>query len=601
VLRALNEPEGIRDVLRRHTEEVARPQPILDRAVEELLAVIEQCRTQGTADSPAWSGAQLALARIYGEQSRWADAFAVHQNLRPNWQSMPELRTGLDGAFSGVVTEGERFLKQGYGAAALARFQLALEFVRRLLPNEGKRQADLLARSGCAWVNLGDAENARAAFFTSLELYRGMAGVDSGAALGTVCRSLLQEGLQFAALDDFWEQLETSSLTAPEIRLELAAARLLLSSFLDDLYRLSARSSRCSGWLTMVTPIAIEIEQSLVPPETDAQTRLASEYLPAMRARLQADMGLEIPSVRLRVNQTELPPATYLIMLDELPLVLGRVEPGMRFSPVSPQMLKEHGIPGSSVVAADHPLTDRPGSWVAPDMWHHVENLALELWPDPRMFMVFHLEATLRRNLGDFLGIQECSKLVESWSKTEAGAELVRAVLPGQVEKLRLCRVLRGLLRERTPIVRWQEILQTLRGTGLPDDDVDAEVRAVRLALKSSLPGNKPGTVHVPLPHNVESMIRTGLQRSGRKVWLALPPETTQQALGIIRSLVRPGLRQVLVTADSEVRPFVRRVAELEFPDLMVISSEEVISHAAASQGKNWRIGLKEARDTRSL
>jgi flagellar biosynthesis component FlhA len=160
---------------------------------------------------------------------------------------------------------------------------------------------------------------------------------------------------------------------------------------------------------------------------------------------------------------------------------------------------------------------------------------------------------------------------------------------------------LRGLLRERTPIVRWQEILQTLRGTGLPVDDVEAEVRAVRLALKSSLPGNQPGTVRVPLPDNVESMIRTGLQRSGRKVWLALPPETTQQALGIIRSLVRPGVRQVLVTADSEVRPFVRRLAELEFPDLMVISSDEVIPHAGASQGKNWRIRLKEALDTRPL
>jgi type III secretion protein V len=204
--------------------------------------------------------------------------------------------------------------------------------------------------------------------------------------------------------------------------------------------------------------------------------------------------------------------------------------------------------------------------------------------------MVCQLEAILRRNLSDFLGVQECSRLVESWSRTETGAELVAAVLPGEAEKLRLCRLLRRLLRERTPIVRWPEILQALRRTGLPDDDVDAEVRAVRLALKSSLPGNEPGAERVTLPYEVERTIGAALPRSGRTVWLALPPETTQQVLGIIRSLVRPGVRQVLVAADPGVRPFVRRVVELEFPDVMVMASEEIVSRTAAAQGSSWRI-----------
>jgi flagellar biosynthesis component FlhA len=221
-------------------------------------------------------------------------------------------------------------------------------------------------------------------------------------------------------------------------------------------------------------------------------------------------------------------------------------------------------------------------------------DLGLELWPDPLLFMVYHLEAILRRNLCDFLGIQECSRLVENWSKTEAGAELVRAVLPGDVERLRLCRLLRALLRERTPIVRWQEILQALRQTGLPDDDVATEVRLVRQALKASLPGNETGAARVPLPQEVERIVKSGLQRSGRKVWLSLAPEATQRVLAAIRSLVRSGVRQVLVTEDCEVRPFVRRLAELEFPDLMAIASDEVISHAAAAQGKSWKIRLKD-------
>jgi hypothetical protein len=81
------------------------------------------------------------------------------------------------------------------------------------------------------------------------------------------------------------------------------------------------------------------------------------------------------------------------ILLDEIPAATGSVQPNMRFCPSSADRLVELGISTTSLIEAPHPLTAQPGCWVDRDSWDRVESLRVELWPDPLIDVVYHLES----------------------------------------------------------------------------------------------------------------------------------------------------------------------------------------------------------------
>ncbi len=93
--------------------------------------------------------------------------------------------------------------------------------------------------------------------------------------------------------------------------------------------RLSARFGQTGVQRQPVmTPIAIEASadwrQLLLGPEEELRPRFA-RLLADMRSGLRGQYGLEIPSVRVRLNDTDMPPGSYLFMLDETPLVMNSV------------------------------------------------------------------------------------------------------------------------------------------------------------------------------------------------------------------------------------------------------------------------------------
>jgi flagellar biosynthesis component FlhA len=251
----------------------------------------------------------------------------------------------------------------------------------------------------------------------------------------------------------------------------------------------------------------------------------------------------------------------------------------MRYCPASPATLQELGLPAQALTEAPHPLTGEPGCWIQPDFWGTVDDAPdLELWDDPILYTIYHLESVLRRNLAEYLGIQEVENLLEQWEENDRGASLIQAALPDQAARYRFARVLRALVRERAPITRWPEILEVTHEVGLESDDVREAVRAIRLQLKENLPGNVKPAEQIKLPSKVEEELSRWLQHLDGKAFLALPPEETQEALSEIRELVGSNVRNaVLVTQSGELRPFVRRLVEIEFPDLMVLAEEELL------------------------
>jgi flagellar biosynthesis component FlhA len=299
--------------------------------------------------------------------------------------------------------------------------------------------------------------------------------------------------------------------------------------YLDDFSQLSASSGSSPDLLPVVTPVAMEVGQRLIPPDPADESPLFKKYIPEMRDHILRDTGVKVPGIRLR-GETDLPPETYIILLDEVPVVSGTVQAGQ------------------------------------------------DLWTDAVQFAIVQLEAVLRRNLADFFGVQEVENLLEEWEQDPALLPLISAALPDQVSRLRFARLLGQLVRERVPITSAKELLQAVQDSRFTEGEIGDALLTVRRRLKGQLPGNQPQAMQLEIPGGVEDKIASSIMREGGKTFFAILPEDAQELLTEVRGIAATcDQRCVFVTRDARTRPFVRRLLELEFPDLMVIAREELL------------------------
>lgn len=284
-----------------------------------------------------------------------------------------------------------------------------------------------------------------------------------------------------------------------------------------------------------------------------------------------------------------MPDATYLFMLHEVPIVMGTVQPGRLFVLGSSETLQGTGLPPERIFAATDPASGSPGAWVDAEEQARLEEAGLPALLEPHAFIVRHLETLLKRNLADFLDVQQVQGLLEEWGKEqdEEGTAVIQRALPDDTARLRFGRLLRALAAERVSVARWRDILAVVARKGLRCDDVSGLLVDVRLKLSGMLAESLSGSSFLDFPATIEESLQPWLFREDGRTFLAIPPEETQQALTDIRELVRPhqNANLVLVTKNRELRLFIRRLVELEFPNLVVLSAEEL-----EASRSNWRV-----------
>ena len=439
-----------------------------------------------------------------------------------------------------------------------------------------KRKADLAVRLSLTHFLLGDLGASHKNLAAAFQFYASVKTLEPGVVVGAIWRSLLKDVKSYWSLHDQLVALIDDPTIDAQLKSNLTQAVDELTSYLSDLYELSEKSGESSRMLPVTTPIRLELNVELPDPENSGP--LITTYLPEMRQRIQDELGIQVPGVRV-MRSSGLSPNSYAILLDEVRVEDGAVQPEMRYCPVSAERLKEMGIDADAgVLEAPSPKTGQPGCWVARDLWPLVIERNLELWDDPLLYMIFHLDAVLRRNLADFLGTQEFKNLLETWKQTETGQALVEAVAPDQVRELRLGRTLRSLLKEQVPITNWEEILETVKAFGLPTHDVHKVVRAVRLKLKQQLPGNTPNARTLELPSEIEEALGRWLRNESGKMFIAIPPAARDEFFRDVSELVESNPDALLIVESAELRPFVRRILRLRFPGIRVLARAELAS-----------------------
>ena len=268
--------------------------------------------------------------------------------------------------------------------------------------------------------------------------------------------------------------------------------------------------------------------------------------------------GCEVPSVRLRINDTDMPPGTYLIMLREIPLVMGTVDPSRGLCDATVERLASLHIEAER---ATNPANGNECSWVHEADWQKVKDAGFRIW-SAKEYIVLHLSSVIRKNLAEFAGIQSVAQLLKDKDK-----ERYSRILTAQGGLPRFTSVIQSLLVEEVPITALPQICDCyLESEHLPTHEIPEQIRCLEVVRKD-IPGNAPDTPIYRLGDRFIALLAEGIRPDGEAAVLALKPEPTQEALSAVRTEVNKlpptAKNPALFVEDWRMRAFVRKLVEL--------------------------------------
>ncbi len=331
--------------------------------------------------------------------------------------------------------------------------------------------------------------------------------------------------------------------------------------------------------LPVVTPIALEVAANLIPLVEDSGggNKFLGEMVPMMRDGLFYELGVKFPGIRVRGNETDLPDGTYIIMINEIPLVSGNVSLEKVLVNDTVDRLTLLNIKGEEAV---NPANGSECAWIPAQYAEIAEQAGLTTW-DAAGYMVLHLSSVLRKNAAEFVGIQEVQNMLEQLE--QAFPALVKEVVPKAVSPFQLTDILRRLVEEEISIRDLRSILQALAEWGQVENDTVMLTEYVRNALKRYIShkytrGGNTLVVYL-LDPQIEETVRSSIQHTQSGSYLALEPEITQEILTAVRNEVGnlpPTAQNPVILTTMEIRRYFRKLVELEFPHLAVLSYQEL-------------------------
>lgn len=322
----------------------------------------------------------------------------------------------------------------------------------------------------------------------------------------------------------------------------------------------------------LTVPLIVDISTSVrgyIQPK-----RLDAEVAKVRRA-LYFDLGVPFPGVHLRLNDT-LEKDQYRILVNEIPVAVGTSRPGNLLVRETVQNLEMFQIPHER---GEDFLPNVPSLWVASKHEPMLRNAGIQTFTLPTM-LTYHLAHTLKSHAGEFIGVQETMFLMK---QMEANfAELVREVTR-TLPVITIADVLQRMVSEDISIRDMRTILEALVEWGQREKDPILLTEHVRSALNRYITHKFSGGQSVLsaylLSKQVEDEIRGAVRQTSGASYLALSPDTHRRLIASLKDTIgdfsRHSMKPV-VLAPMDIRRFFRKIVERDFPELAVLSFQEL-------------------------
>lgn len=333
-----------------------------------------------------------------------------------------------------------------------------------------------------------------------------------------------------------------------------------------------------SNEYTLTLPIILEIGKNLstlMKKDRSVKT-FVEDMIPKMRHALYQDLGVRFPGVHVRTDAPNLEPDEYAIYLNEVPIVRGRLPENSLLVNEVPDIIKKYNIPFTQ----SKTVLGQPSVWADMQYQEILQKAGIKFWK-PLEVMILHLSYFYRLNASDFIGIQEIRSILEFVEKSYP--DLVKEVTR-LVPLQKMTEIFRRLVQEQISIKDLRTILEALSEWAQTEKDTVLLTEYVRSSLKRYISykysqGQSVLAVYLVDPE-IEDLIRGAIKQTSAGSYLALDPDSVQMIMNAVRKTVNPtpsgGQPPVLLTA-IDVRRFTRKLIEGEFPDLPVVSYQEII------------------------
>ena len=325
-----------------------------------------------------------------------------------------------------------------------------------------------------------------------------------------------------------------------------------------------------------VDPLELAIGFGLVPL-VDQQTGGALlARVGVVRRQLASDLGIVIQPVRIH-DDALLQSHEYSIRVRGSEVARGRIIPGHRLA-IDPS----GGAMSISGIPTTEPAFGLPAVWIEEGARAAAEALGYTV-VDSESVIVTHLTETIRRHVDELLTRQETKKLVETLR--ELNAAVVEEVIPDRLGLGEVQRVLQQLLRESVPIRDLGTILETIGDRASVTRDPLLLAEYARQALGRTITSgflDETSTLRaISLDPLLEQEVAESLSLTSEGEFLAMDPARAQALVqgltGHVDRATASGLRPVLI-CSSRVRRHLRRLLEHAFPQLPVISYNEIVT-----------------------
>jgi type III secretion protein V len=320
--------------------------------------------------------------------------------------------------------------------------------------------------------------------------------------------------------------------------------------------------------IPVMVAVGVDVADDVFP-EARAEVvgeEAAGDAFVRMREGIFQELGVPVPPVRLRVRGTDLPPGRYVVRLQEVPMGEGDAAPDRVLAFAALEDVHALGVAaagspeGCVVAAADADRLAAAG----------IRTL------DAAGRIARHVADVVRRHAHEMLGIEEVQSLLDGLER--AYPTVVRNAVPKPVGLQLLTDVLKRLVEEGVSIRNLREILQTLSIVAPGERDPVMLTEHVRAGLRRQLTfryarGAAKLDAYLLAPE-IEAAVRDSIQRTATGNYLAMDPDVSRDIVGAVKRHVDGG-RAVVVT-QADVRRYVRRLVELDLPDVAVLSFQEL-------------------------
>lgn len=325
--------------------------------------------------------------------------------------------------------------------------------------------------------------------------------------------------------------------------------------------------------LLAVDPMEMEIGYGVIPLVDPGQGGDMLDRISTIRKQMAMDMGLVVPSIRIRDN-IQLKPSEYLIRVKGALVGQGDLMPEHYLAMDTGNVVDEVvGVPTTE------PAFGLPALWISPELRDRAEAGGYTVVDAPSV-LATHLSEIIKVHGADLITRQEIQKLTDMVKESNSAVveEMLGVVGLGDIQK-----VLQNLVSEHIPIRDLVTIFETLADYGRLSTSVDYLTERVRESLSRiiSLRLKEDGVITVAtLSPAWEQRVRDALEGDLVKGWrLNMDSREISRLVSAVSSkseeIMIQGHSPVLLVSP-DVRLVVRRILEASLPAMFVVSYNEI-------------------------